>query len=94
MWIAGFKRWYQLGLKAPKAEKKSRNKKKKKALKSVDAGEINEDGNSSSDDDEDDSSDDDEEDEALMLQKRLDKENENCFGYIDDDGYKELAMQW
>mmetsp|Transcript_5470 Transcript_5470/g.10491 ORF Transcript_5470/g.10491 Transcript_5470/m.10491 type:complete len:608 (-) Transcript_5470:1024-2847(-) len=80
------KRWYQLGLKAPKAEKKSRNKKKKKALKSVDAGEINEDGNSSSDDDEDDSSDDDEEDEALMLQKRLDKENENCFGYIDDDG--------
>lgn len=78
-------RWYQLGLKAPKAEKKSRNK-TKKALKAIDVGEINEGDDSSSDDDEGDDSSDDEEDEALMLQRRLDKENENCFGYIDDDG--------
>ena len=74
-------RWYQLGLKAPKAEKKSRNKKKKN-LKISEGGDDSDDESS----DEDDSSDD-EEDEEILNMKRIERENENSFGYIDDDGY-------
>lgn len=80
-------RWYQLGLKAPKAEKKSRNKKKKEQM-IKEAGENNDDEDDEDDDEggsEDDSSDD-EEDEELLNMRRIEKENENSFGYIDDDG--------
>ena len=77
-------RWYQLGLKVPKTEKKSRNKKRKELKLS--AAERGSDDEDSSDDEDEEEEDDDDEDEELLNMRRIERENENSFGYIDDDG--------
>lgn len=78
------KRWYQLGLKKPKAPKKSRSGKKKSKLKAspedldedMEGASVNESSDESSDDDDDDD----------MEVGGVKMDAENSFGYIDDDG--------
>lgn len=56
-------------------------------MKANDGADENSDDDDGSDDGSDDDSDSsDEEDEDLVQQRRIDKENENSFGYIDDEG--------